>query len=63
MSKVIIKNNIQLENLRDSGKYLTELLDLLYDFIRPGIRLIDIEKKAQEYLDFHNLKGAFKGYH
>ena len=63
MSKVIIKNTQQIRNLEDSGKYLTELLNILYDFIKPGVRLIDIEQKAENYINFYNLKWAFKGYY
>ncbi len=63
MSRIIYKSKEQLRNLEESGKYLTELLYILYDYLKPGISGLDMEQKAQEYIDKHNLKWAFKGYH
>jgi len=62
MWNIIYKTDEQLNNLRDSGKYLTELLYLLYEKAQPGVSGIELEQIAQEYIDKHNLKWAFKGY-
>jgi len=63
MWKVIYKTKEQLQNLRESGKYLTELLYLLYDKLQPGLSWNELEDFAQKYIDTHNLKWAFKGYY
>ena len=61
-SKVILKSPQQLQNLKESGKYLTELLELLRDLIGPWVVSMDLEKYAQKYIDSNNLKWAFKWY-
>ena len=62
MSWIIYKTEQQLNLLRDSGKYLTEMLHILYDKAQPGISGNQLEQIAQEYIDKHNLKWAFKWY-
>lgn len=52
----------EINNIRESGKYLTELLHLLYKQCAPWKTHRDLEIFAQVYLDKHNLKGAFKWY-
>ena len=62
MSKIIYKTKEQLENLRDSWKYLSELLHILYEATKPWVSWIELEQIAQNYIDKHNLKWAFKWY-
>lgn len=61
--KIIIKTDQQIKNIRESGKYLTELLYILKDFVKSGVNLLDIEAKAQQFIDKYWLKWAFKGYY
>jgi len=62
MKDIIIKNRQQIENIRISGKHLTELLYLLSTKAKAGISLIELEFVAEHYIKTNNLKGAFKGY-
>ena len=62
MWKIIFKTDEQLQNLKDSGKYLTELLYLMYEKAQPWVSGIELEQEAQKFIDQHNLKWAFKGY-
>lgn len=62
MSKIIYKTKEQLDNLRESWKYLTEMLHLLYENVQPGVSLIELEQISQKYIDDRNLKWAFKWY-
>jgi len=62
MWKIIYKTDEQLQNLKDSGKYLTELLYLMYKKAQPWVSGIELEQQAQAFIDKHNLKWAFKGY-
>jgi methionine aminopeptidase len=58
--KIIIKSPQQIGAIRESGKYLTDLLYKLYDQTKPGVTLLSLEKYTQNYLDERKLRGAFK---
>ncbi len=58
----MIKDKKQIENIRKSGTYLNELLRLLASKTKAGIKLIELEFVAEQYIKTNNLKGAFKGY-
>lgn len=62
-SRIRIKSSHTIKLLRESGKYLTELLSMLYQKAQPGVALLELEQYAVSYLAQHKLKGAFKGYH
>ncbi len=63
MSKQIIyKTPQQIDNIRQSGKYLTELLELLRDSVKVGVTLNELEAIAQRFLNNHDLRWAFKWY-
>ena len=62
MKDIIIKNKQQIENIRKSGVYLTELLNILYTKAKAGISLIELEFVAEHYIKTNDLKWAFKGY-
>ncbi len=57
-----IKTHKQIENIRISGKYLTELLRLLYTKAKAGISLIELEFIAEHYINTHHLTWSFKWY-
>lgn len=59
----IIKTQHQISNIRESGKYLTELLYKLYHATQVGRPLIELEFIAEDYIKKNNLKWAFKNYH
>lgn len=61
-NKILFKTPEQKENIRESGKYLTELLEIIGKAAQPGIILMELEVQAQRFMDMHNLKGAFKWY-
>lgn len=58
---IIIKTPLQIENLRISGKLLTEMLLLLRDATKPGVTLIELENMSRDYCKKHNVTGAFLG--
>lgn len=62
MKESLIKDKQQIENLRISGKHLTELLYILHAKAKAGIALIELEFVAEHYIKEHNLKGSFKNY-
>ena len=62
MDKWLIKTPQQIENIRESGKYLNELLLKLKNEVQAGMTLLDLELYAEQYISKNNLKWAFKGY-
>lgn len=61
--KIIIKTPEQIMLLRHAGEHLTILLRSLVDLALPGVSLMALEVRAEEYLSKHGLTGSFKGYH
>lgn len=61
-SWVIIKNQTQINNIRESGKYLNEILELTRKASKAWTSLIELENLAENYIKKHNLKWAFKWY-
>jgi len=61
-SKIIYKTVQQIENIRDSWKYLTELLWLLREKVWVWVALVELEDFAEAYIQKRNLKWAFKWY-
>lgn len=63
MSKrIIYKTPEQIDNIRESGKYLTELLLLTQSHAKPWVSGIELEEIAQAFMDKYNIVGAFKWY-
>lgn len=58
----LIKTIEQIKNIRQSGKYLNELLLKIKDACKPWITLIELEFIAEDYLKKNNIKWAFKHY-
>lgn len=59
---IIIKNAEQIEGIRQSSKLAAETLKYLEQFIRPGVKTIDIDRKAEEFVRDHGAVPATKGY-
>ncbi len=57
-----IKSPKSIANIRESGKYLTELLHFLQNSTKAGMDLISIEALAEDRINKRHLKGAFKEY-
>lgn len=60
--KIIYKTPQQIANIRESGKYLTELLLLIQSEAKPWVSGIELEEIAQAFLDKNNITWAFKNY-
>ncbi len=59
---IIIKTAEQIEGIRASSKLAAQTLKYLEQFVVPGMKTIDIDRKAEEYLAEHGAKAATKGY-
>jgi methionyl aminopeptidase len=58
--KIIIKTPQQIENIRQAGKLLNELLVLIAREAQPWVALITLEEMAQAFMDKHSVTWAFK---
>lgn len=57
-----IKTPREQDNLRESGRILASIVNALVDMVEPGIRLMDLETKAEQMMQSAGVKPAFKGY-
>lgn len=56
------KSSEQIDAIRESGKFLTELLYSLYDLCKPWIQTMELELYAEKFMITNNIAWAFKGY-
>jgi methionine aminopeptidase len=59
MSQIIIKTNAEIQAFRESGKYLTEILQILREAAKPGVSLFELDQIAQLYCKKHDVKASF----
>lgn len=59
---VIIKNEKQIECMREAGRILAIVHEELEQFIRPGISTLDIDKKGKEIIDSFGCIPSFLNY-
>jgi methionyl aminopeptidase len=59
---IIIKSPEQIEGIRKSSRLAAETLKYLEQFIKPGIKTIELDKLADEFLQKHGAVAATKGY-
>ncbi len=62
MDQINLKTWQQLANIKESGKYLTELLQKIMDSSKEWMLLIELEFIAEDFIKKNNLKWAFKNY-
>lgn len=61
--RVQLKSPEQIANIREAGKYLDEILELMRQQAKPGVSLIEMEQLTAQYIAQHaNVRGAFKNY-
>ena len=58
----LIKTQNQINNIRESGRYLTELLLMLGNFSKAWIALVELEIIAEEFMKKNWIKWAFDWY-
>lgn len=59
---VIIKNEKQIELMREAGRILAIVHEELREFIRPGISTLDIDRKGKEIIDSFGCIPSFLNY-
>ncbi|CAT04841.1 Methionine aminopeptidase [Mesomycoplasma conjunctivae] len=59
----IIKTNQEVEKLKKSGALLAEVKQIIYDLVRPGISLKELDTIAFSEIKKRNAEPAFLNYH
>jgi methionyl aminopeptidase len=59
---VFIKNESEIEAMRQANGLVARILDALGEMVVPGVKTIEFEKKAQAMCDEFGVVPAFKGY-
>jgi methionyl aminopeptidase len=59
---VPVKNQREITLMREAGRIVGEVLDLVGSHIRPGVRTAELDRIAEEYIRAQGGLPAFKGY-
>lgn len=59
---IYLKSREEIVRLRRANQVVAALMMHLKDLIRPGIRTVDLDREAEEFLLKEGAKPAFKGY-
>jgi methionyl aminopeptidase len=59
---ILIKSKNEIDLIRESCKIVAEVLLILKNHVKPGIKTIELDKIAEDYILSCNAKPAFKGY-
>lgn len=57
-----IKNDSEIELMRQAGSVVGETLEMLEHIIKPGVSTAELNKYAEEFILKHGAKPSFKGY-
>lgn len=59
---ITIKTKEEIEKMRQSGKIAALILNEVQKAAQPGVKTIELNNLAQNYIKKHGVKSAFKGY-
>lgn len=59
---IILKSSEELKIMRQANRITDEVLCILEEMIRPGLKTIELDRVAEEYIRSKDAKPAFKGY-
>lgn len=59
---ITLKNDREIEYMRQAGKVVGETLAILQECIKPGITTGELDRIAEEYIRSRNAIPSFKGY-
>jgi methionyl aminopeptidase len=62
-SKINLKNDKQIALMRESGRLVAEILDMLHDHVKPGVTTGEIDALVESYMRERGAVPSFKGYH
>lgn len=59
---ITIKNERELNYMRDAGRVVAETFEVLKDMVNPGVTTRELDAKAEEFIIKKGARPAFKGY-
>ncbi len=59
---IVVKTRAQIDKMRQAGHLVGQTLDLMARLAKPGIRTIDLDAAAEEFILSQGAVPAFKGY-
>jgi methionyl aminopeptidase len=59
---IILKSEQEIEYMRESGKILAYVHEVLRDAVKPGITTQELDELAEKEIKRHGAEAAFKGY-
>lgn len=59
---IVVKTRAQIDKMRQAGRLVGQTLDLMARLARPGIRTIELDAAAEEFILSQGAIPAFKGY-
>jgi len=57
-----INSQREIEKIRQSSRIVAETLNMLEEFIQPGVRLSKLDELAEDFIRSNGAEPAFKGY-
>ncbi|MBP5778704.1 MAG: M24 family metallopeptidase, partial [Campylobacter sp.] len=58
---ITLKNAKDIEGLRAANKIVAAALDYAEEFLKPGMTLLEVDKKIDEFITSKGAYPAFKG--
>ena len=62
-SRIHLKNKDQIAKMRESGRLVAEILDLMEEHVKPGVSTGELDAIAEAYVRQRGAIPSFKGYH
>lgn len=59
---IVMKSQLEIEYMREAGRIVAEVHDLLKGYVRPSVSTKDLDDIAEEYIRSRGAIPAFKGY-
>lgn len=59
---ILIKTKKEIDRIRESCLIVAETLQLLKKYAKPGVKTIELDRIASDYILSNNARAAFKGY-
>lgn len=59
---IVVKTRAQIDKMRQAGILVAQTLDLMERLAKPGVRTIDLDAAAEEFILSKGAVPAFKGY-
>lgn len=60
--RIILKNQRQIQKMRDAGKLVADIFAMLTEHIQPGVTTGELDRIVEEYIRSHGAVPSFKGY-